>query len=44
MVEYFDPDTGELIKTLIDKVKKKKITPLKKSILKKRKQIQMERA
>lgn len=44
MVEYFDPDTGELIKTLIDKVKKKKITPLKKAILKKRKQIQMERA
>ena len=44
MVEYFDNETGELIKTLIDKVKKKKITPLKKAILKKRKQVQVDRA
>lgn len=36
MLEYVDPETGELIKTLVDKVKKKKITPLKKAILRKR--------
>jgi len=36
MVEYTDPETGELIKQLVDKVRKKKITPLKRAILKKR--------
>lgn len=39
MVEYTDPETGELIKQLVDKVRKKKITPLKRAILKKRNQV-----
>ena len=43
MLEYVDPDTGEVIKTLVDKVKKKKITPLKKAILQKRNQIKVDR-
>jgi hypothetical protein len=43
MLEYVDPDTGEVIKTLVDKVKKKKITPLKKAILQKRNQIKADR-
>lgn len=36
MVEYTDPETGETIKQLVDKVRKKKITPLKRAIMKKR--------
>jgi hypothetical protein len=43
MLEYVDPETGETIKTLVDKVKKKKITPLKKAILLKRNQIKADR-
>ena len=42
MVEYVDPETGELIKTLVDKVRKKKITPLKRAILKKRNENKMQ--
>ena len=44
MVEYTDPETGELIKQLVDKVRKKKVTPLKRAILKKRSQVNMERS
>ena len=36
MVEYRDPVTGERTKTIVDKVIKKRITPLKKAIMKKR--------
>ena len=43
MLEYVGPETGETIKTLVDKVKKKKITPLKKAILLKRNQIKADR-
>lgn len=43
IVEYLDPETGELIKELRDKVKKKKITPLKRAILRKRAENQLNR-
>ena len=36
MVEYRDPTTGEVTKTLVDKATSKRVTPLKKAILKKR--------
>lgn len=37
MLETRDEETGEIIKTLIDKVKRRKVTQLKKAILKSRK-------
>lgn len=37
MLEHRDEQTNEIIRTLIDKVKKKKITSLKRAILEKRK-------
>ena len=43
MVEYTDPETGETISRLVDKVKKKKITPLKRAILRKRERLLRER-
>lgn len=36
MVEYIDPETGQKTKTIVDKVIKKKVTSLKKAIIKKR--------
>lgn len=36
MVEYIDPETGQKTKTIVDKVVKKKVTSLKKAIIKKR--------
>jgi hypothetical protein len=43
MVEYTDPETGETIKTLVDKVRKKKITPLKRAIMLKRERMNHDR-
>jgi hypothetical protein len=43
MVEYTDPETGETIKTLVDKVRKKKITPLKRAIMLKRERMNRNR-
>jgi len=36
VVEYIDPETGQKTKTIVDKVIKKKVTSLKKAIIKKR--------
>ena len=36
MVEYRDPETGQKTFTIVDKVVKKRVTPLKQAILKKR--------
>lgn len=36
MLEYRDAETNQIVKTIVDKAIKKKITPLKKAILKKR--------
>ncbi len=36
MVEYIDPETGLKTKTIVDKVIRKKVSSLKKAILKKR--------
>jgi len=33
MVEHRDEETNELIKTLVEKVRKVKVTPLKKAII-----------
>ena len=43
MLEYRDEETNELVKTLIDKVKKIKVSPLKKAILLKRQRVLQER-
>ena len=39
MLQYRDEDTNEIVKMLIDKAKKVKVTPLKKAILLKRQRV-----
>lgn len=36
MLEYRDAETNQIVKTIVDKAIKKRVTPLKKAILKKR--------
>ena len=36
MVQYRDPETNQLVQMIVDKAVKKRITPLKKAIIKKR--------
>ena len=36
MLEYRDEDTNEIVKMLVDKARKVRVTPLKKAILLKR--------
>ena len=43
MLEYRDEETNEIVKMLIDKARKVKISPLKKAILLKRQRVLQER-
>ena len=43
MLEYRDEETNEIVKMLIDKARKIKISPLKKAILLKRQRVLQER-
>jgi hypothetical protein len=43
MVEYFDEETNQIVKYLREKVKKKKITALKRAVMLKRDRLRLER-
>ncbi len=43
MVEYFDEEKGEVVRYIREKVKKKKVTALKKAIMLKRERVKADK-